>query len=217
MAAKPTRKKAPRGNTEAPLACARSADWHAWLAAHHASSSGVWLLIAKKGSGRSSPTYAEAVEGALAWGWIDGQKQKHDATAWLQRFTPRTPKSPWSKINRDKATALIEAGKMRAPGLAAVERAKADGRWESAYDSARTSKVPADLRAALARNRRAAAFFAELDGANRYAILWRLQTAKRPETRAKRLETFVAMLERHERIHAVPETRRKRSKSPKAR
>ena len=217
MAGKPTRRKDARASTEAPLACARAADWHAWLAAHHASSSGVWLLIAKKGSGRASPTYAEAVEGALAWGWIDGQKQKHDASAWLQRFTPRTPRSPWSKINRDKATALIEAGKMRAPGRAAVERARADGRWDSAYDSARTSRVPADLRAALAKNRRAAAFFAALDGANRYAILWRLQTAKRPETRSKRLASFVAMLARHERIHALPETGRKRPSSSKAR
>ena len=211
MALKPTKKK-----SEAPLACARFQDWHAWLAAHHATSSGVWLLIAKKGSGRPSPTYAEAVDGALAWGWIDGQKQKHDATAWLQRFTPRTPKSPWSRINRDKAKALIAAGKMKAPGLAVIESAKADGRWESAYDSARTAQVSADLRAALARNRRAAAFFAELDGANRYAILWRLQTAKKPETRAKRLANFVAMLARHERIHALPKTRR-RSPTPKTR
>ena len=202
---------------EAPLKCARAEDWHAWLAAHHATSSGVWLLIAKKGSGRSSPTYAEAVEGALAWGWIDGLKHAHDATAWLQRFTPRKPKSPWSKINREKATALIEAGRMEAPGLAEVERAQADGRWKSAYDSARTAQVPADLRAALAANRRAAAFFAELDRANRYAILWRLQTAKRPETRAKRLASFVAMLARRERIHALPGTGRKRARSRKAR
>ncbi len=185
------------------MACARPADWQAWLARHHESSSGVWLRIAKKGGTGRSLTYAEAVDGALAWGWIDSQKQKYDDTAWLQRFTPRKARSPWSKINRDKATALIEAGKMKAPGLAEVERAKQDGRWKSAYDSARTSAVPKDLAQALAANKRAAAFFATLDAANRYAILWRLQTARKPETRARRLEKFVAMLALHQRIHAL--------------
>lgn len=208
--------KASSPASAAPLACASPADWHAWLAAHHASSSGVWLLIAKKGSGRASPTYAEAVDAALAWGWIDGQKGKHDDTAWIQRFTPRKPKSPWSKINRDKATALIRAKRMHAPGLAEIERAKRDGRWNAAYDSASTAKVPPDLAAALARNRRAAAFFAAIDGANRYAILWRLQTAKKPETRALRLAKFVAMLARGERIHPLPE-KRGRAKPPRAR
>jgi uncharacterized protein YdeI (YjbR/CyaY-like superfamily) len=160
-------------------------------------------LIAKQGSSKRSVTYAEAVDGALAWGWIDSQKKKHDESAWQQRFSPRTSRSPLSKINRDKATALIRARRMVDPGVAEVVRAKKDGRWKGAYDSARTSKVPADLAAALAENERAAAFFADLDGANRYAILWRLQTAKKAETRAKRLATFVAMLAKHERIHPL--------------
>jgi uncharacterized protein YdeI (YjbR/CyaY-like superfamily) len=189
--------------TERPLRCAGLDEWRRWLASNHASSSGVWLLIAKQGGTARSPTYAEALEGALAWGWIDSQKKKHDESAWLQRFSPRTSRSPWSKINRDKATALIRAGRMEPPGLAEVQRAKKDGRWNSAYDSARTSTVPADLAAALAKNKRAAAFFATLDAANRYAILWRLQTAVKAETRAKRLATFVAMLAKHERIHPL--------------
>jgi len=191
--------------SDRPLECATAGDWHAWLAQHHAASSGVWLLIAKQGGGRKTPTYAEAVDGALTWGWIDSQKQKHDDTAWLQRFTPRKPRSPWSRINRGKATALIASRKMEAPGLAEVERARRDGRWRAAYDSARSAKVPADLAAALAANKRAASFFADIDAANRYAILWRLQTAKKPETRARRLARFVARLARHERIHALPE------------
>ena len=200
----PGKKPAP-SPAASSMACRDLAHWRAWLASNHASSDGVWLRVSKKGI--PGLTYPEAVEGALAWGWIDSQKQKYDDTAWLQRFTPRKPQSPWSKINRDKATALIAAGRMEAPGLEEVERARRDGRWKSAYDSARTSKVPPDLAAALSADRRAAAFFAELDGANRYAILWRLQTAKRPETRAKRLAKFVAMLARHERIHALPAAR----------
>ena len=194
-----------------PLACDGEEAWREWLASNHASSSGIWLLIAKKGGGRALPSYAAAVDGALCWGWIDSQKQTYDDTAWLQRFTPRKPRSPWSKINRDKATALVEAGEMEAPGLEEVERAKRDGRWSAAYDSARTSKVPRDLARALAGNERAAAFFATIDAANRYAILWRLQTAKKPETRARRLATFVAMLARHERIHEVARRSARRS------
>ena len=179
---------------------AHAADWNAWLTSHHGSSKGVLLRIAKGGA-KKSITYAEALEVALAWGWIDSQKQALDATAWLQRFTPRRAKSPWSKINRAKAEALIAAGKMKAPGLAEVERAKSDGRWEDAYDGARTSSVPADLAAALGRAPRARAFFDKLDGANRYAILYRVQTAKKPETRAERIARFVAMCARHETIH----------------
>lgn len=182
------------------LAFARAPDWHAWLASHHGSSQGVLLRIAKKGA-QKSITYAEALDVALAWGWIDSQKRALDANAWLQRFTPRKAKSPWSKINRTKAEALIAARTMQPPGLAEVERAKRDGRWERAYDGARTSAVPADLAAALARNARARAFFETLDGANRYAILWRIQTAKKPETRAERITRFVAMCARHETIH----------------
>ena len=185
--------------------------WSGWLATHHASSRGVWLKIAKTGASSRSISYAQAIEVALAWGWIDGQKGKLDDAWWLQRFTPRTAKSPWSKINRGKAEALIAAGSMEPPGLAQVERAKADGRWERAYDGARSSTVPADLAAALARNARARAFFETLDGANRYAILYRVQTAKKPETRTERIERFVAMCARHETIHAQPRTRDSRS------
>jgi uncharacterized protein YdeI (YjbR/CyaY-like superfamily) len=175
--------------------------WSEWLKAHHASSRGVWLKIAKKGSNSMSITYPAALDVALAWGWIDGQKNKFDDAWWLQRFTPRTTKSPWSKINRAKAEALIASGRMEAPGLAEVERAKRDGRWERAYDGARSSSVPADLAAAFARNARARAFFDALDGANRYAILYRVQTAKKPETRAERIARFVDMCAKHETIH----------------
>jgi uncharacterized protein YdeI (YjbR/CyaY-like superfamily) len=181
--------------------------WSVWLAAHHASSSGVWLKLAKKGARSKSVTYAEALEIALAWGWIDGQKDKLDGTSWLQRFTPRKAKSAWSKINRAKAEALIAAGSMQAPGLAEVARAKRDGRWERAYDSATTAKVPADLATAFARNAAAFAFFEKLDRANRYAILYRVQTAKKPATRAERIAHFVEMCGRHETIHARPKQR----------
>jgi len=189
-----------RSKNEPTLILDQAADWHAWLAAHHQSSPGVLLRIAKK-SARKTMTYAEAIDVALTWGWIDSRKQALDESAWLQRFTPRTAKSPWSKINRAKAEALIASGKMQPPGLAEVERAKHDGRWERAYDGARTSSVPADLAAALARNARARGFFETLDAANRYAILWRVQTAKKPETRAERITRFVAMCARHETIH----------------
>jgi uncharacterized protein YdeI (YjbR/CyaY-like superfamily) len=173
-----------------------------WLAKNHASSSGVWLKLAKAGSGIASIRYAEAVEVALTWGWIDGQARRFDDTWYVQRFTPRTARSIWSVINREKALALIEAGKMKPPGLAEVERAKKDGRWERAYTSPSRSAVPDDLAAALARDARAAAFFAKLDSQNRYAILHRLMTAVKPETRKKRLDTFVAMLSRGEKLHA---------------
>lgn len=158
------------------------------------------VRLAKKGA-KGALTYAEALDVALAWGWIDSQKRALDANAWLQRFSPRQAKSPWSKINRAKAEALMAAGAMEPPGLAEVERARGDGRWERAYDGARTSVVPADLAAALARDVRARAFFESLDGANRYAILYRVQAAKRPETRAARIARFVAMCARRETIH----------------
>ena len=157
------------------------------------------MLRIAKGKAKAL-SYAQALDVALAWGWIDSRKQALDADAWLQRFTPRTAKSPWSKINCAKAEALIAACAMQA-GLAEVERAKGDGRWARAYDGARTSEVPADLAAALARNKRALTFFAKLDGANRYAILYRVQTAKKAETRAARIKRFVGMCARGERIH----------------
>jgi len=189
--------------------------WSAWLTARHASSRGVWLKIAKARASAPSITYAQAIEVALAWGWNDGQKGKLDDAWWLQRFTPRTAKSPWSKINRAKAEALIAAGTMQPPGLAEVERAKRDGRWEGAYDGARSSSVPADLAAALARNARARAFFETLDSANRFAILYRVQEAKKPETRTQRITRFVDMCARHETIHAKRATAAPRSGTTK--
>jgi uncharacterized protein YdeI (YjbR/CyaY-like superfamily) len=202
------------------LSFATARDWSEWLATHHASSRGSWLKIAKKGAGSASVTYSEAIDGALAWGWIDGQKGRFNDVWWLQRFTPRTAKSAWSKINRAKVEALIANGTMEAPGLAEVERAKRDGRWGRAYDGARSSSVPADLIAAFARNARARAFFDTLDGATRYAILYRVQTAKKPETRAERITRFVALCARHETIHPRRQTKsgaRSRGASKKAR
>lgn len=175
--------------------------WAAWLEAGHASSPGVWLRIAKKGSGVASVSYAEALEVALCHGWIDGQKRPLDDRFWLQRFTPRTPRSRWSKRNRGLAERLIASGEMSAAGLREVERARADGRWDAAYDSHSTATVPPDLQAALDADPGAAAFFAGLDSANRYAILYRVQEARRPETRARRIATFVAMLAEGRRIH----------------
>ncbi len=176
-------------------------DWTIWLARNHAKSAGVWLQIARKDGALKSVSYAEALEVGLCYGWIDGQKKGFDESAWLQKFTPRGARSIWSKINREKAEALIESGRMQPAGLAAIEQAKRSGQWEAAYDSQRTVGVPDDLQIALDRNAKAKAFFATLDSANRYAILFRLQTAKKAETRARRLEQFVRMLENHEKLH----------------
>jgi uncharacterized protein YdeI (YjbR/CyaY-like superfamily) len=185
-----------------PVLCFESTDaWDAWLADRHAGSPGLWLKIAKKGSAGRSISYSEALDVALCHGWIDGQKGRHDDDYWLQRFTPRKPGSDWSKINTERAAALIASGRMRPAGLREVERAQADGRWEQAYESQSRVTVPDDLARALAANERARAFFATLDSANRYAILYRIRTAKRPETRAKRIDTFVAMLSEHRKIH----------------
>jgi uncharacterized protein YdeI (YjbR/CyaY-like superfamily) len=185
-----------------PVQCFESTDaWDAWLADHHDSSPGLWLKIAKKGSAGRSISYSEALDVALCHGWIDGQKGRHDDDYWLQRFTPRKPGSNWSKINTERAAALIASGRMRPAGLGEVERAQADGRWEQAYESQSRVTVPEDLARALAANERARAFFATLDSANRYAILYRIGTAKRPETRAKRIDTFVTMLSEHRKIH----------------
>jgi uncharacterized protein YdeI (YjbR/CyaY-like superfamily) len=172
-----------------------------WLKEHHATSKGIWLKIAKKGSGTPTVTYAEALDEALCYGWIDGQKGALDEVYFLQRFTPRGPRSKWSKINVAKADALAKAGRMRAAGRAEVEKAKADGRWEAAYDPQSKATVPADLQAALDENPEAAKFFATLTGANRYAVLYRIHEAKKPETRAARIEKFVGMLERGEKLH----------------
>jgi uncharacterized protein YdeI (YjbR/CyaY-like superfamily) len=158
-------------------------------------------VLPKKGAGRSTPTYAEALEVALCFGWIDGQKGARDAASWVQRFCPRGSKSRWSKINVAKAEALIAAGRMRAAGLAQVAAAQADGRWKAAYDSHRSATVPADLETALDSNPKAKAFFAALSRANRYAVLYRVQTIKSPETRALKIRTIVQMLARKETFH----------------
>jgi len=175
--------------------------WSIWLAANHAKSSGVWLRFAKKASGVKSLTYAEALEIALCYGWIDGQAKSDGDTYYLQKFTPRGKRSIWSKRNRESALALIASGKMQHAGLAEVERAKQDGRWEAAYDSPRNATVPDDLQAALNENPAAKQFFDALDKGNRYAVLFRIHTAKKIETRARRIKEFIAMLARGERLH----------------
>jgi uncharacterized protein YdeI (YjbR/CyaY-like superfamily) len=183
------------------LAFPSQAAFEDWLAANHATSAGIWLQIAKKASGVDSVSYAEAVEAALCYGWIDGRKDPLDASHWLQRFTPRQARSRWSKINAEKAEQLIAAGRMQPPGVREVERAKADGRWQDAYYGQRDIAMPDDLRAALDANPKARDFFATLSGGNRYAVLYRVHDAKRPETRARRIQEFVAMLERGETLH----------------
>ena len=188
-------------NDQPTLEFASQDAWEAWLAEHHDTSPGAWLKIAKAGSDHTTVSYAEALEVALCYGWIDGQKRPLDDQFWLQRFTRRGTRSKWSKINRTKATDLIEAGRMQPAGLREVERATADGRWDAAYDSPRTATVPDDLQAALDANDAARAFFATLDRANRYAILYRVQDAKRAETRARRIEQFVAMLADGRKLH----------------
>jgi uncharacterized protein YdeI (YjbR/CyaY-like superfamily) len=175
--------------------------WADWLAQHGESSSGVWLKLARKDGGERSLTYAEALDVALCHGWIDGQKGGIDERHWRQRFTPRKPRSRWSKRNRQRAEELLAAGEMAPAGMREIEAARADGRWEAAYDSPATAEVPPDLRAALDADPAAREFFAGLDRANRYAILYRLQEARRPETRARRLEKFLVMLREGRRIH----------------
>jgi uncharacterized protein YdeI (YjbR/CyaY-like superfamily) len=177
------------------------AAWSAWLADRHASSPGAWLKIAKQAAAATTVNYAQALEEALRFGWIDGQKRSHDADFWLQRFTPRGTRSRWSKINRESAERLIAAGKMELAGLAQVEAARADGRWDAAYEPQSTATVPEDLQRALDSNPRAKEFFETLTGANRYAILYRVQDAKRPETRAKRIAQYVAMCAEHRTLH----------------
>jgi uncharacterized protein YdeI (YjbR/CyaY-like superfamily) len=183
------------------LAFASQADFEAWLEAEHARAPGVWIRVAKVASGIPSITAAEAVESCLCFGWIDGQRRSRDDTTYLQKYTPRRARSRWSKINRARAEELIAAGRMRPAGLAEVQRAQADGRWDAAYDSPRTATVPADLQEALDAEPRAREEFAGLDGVNRYSILHRIEEAKRPETRARRIARFVDMLARGERLH----------------
>ena len=177
------------------------ADWERWLESWHQRSSGVWLALVKKGADVPGVSYAEALDGAICFGWIDGQKAALDERFWLQRFTPRRLRGRWSQINRARADELAAAGRMRPAGAAQVEQAKLDGRWEAAYAGQRTAVVPEDLSAALAANPAAREFFATLDSANRYAILYRIDEAKRPLTRARRIERYVAMLAARETIH----------------
>ena len=185
----------------APSLFKNARTFETWLKKHHASSDGLWLQIAKRGADEPSVTYAEAVDIALCWGWIDGQKKGLDDQHFLQRFTPRRARSVWSKVNVEKVAALVAAGRMQAPGLAQVEAAKADGRWARAYDGARTSVVPDDLLAALDAEPPAKAFFATVNASNRYAVLWRIQTAVKPETRARRIAQLLGMLARDETVH----------------
>lgn len=177
-----------------------AAAWEAWLEANGAAA-GVWLKIAKKGQGVTSVSYVEAVDVALCHGWIDGQKKAFDAAYFAQRFTPRRPRSLWSKINVEKVQALHDAGRMRPAGLRQVEAAKADGRWQAAYSGARDMSVPEELLAALARNKKARTAFEALDRINRYAVCWRVQTARKAETRQARIAALVAMLEEGGMIH----------------
>jgi uncharacterized protein YdeI (YjbR/CyaY-like superfamily) len=176
------------------LACRDGAEWEAWLADHHTLQAGVWLKIAKKGSGQASVSNDEAVDVALCYGWINGQRKPLDGSWYLQRYTPRRPQSTWSKVNVDKVEALTAAGRMRAPGMAEVEAAKADGRWDAAYEPARTATVPPDLAAALAQDERARRRYESLGRTDRYLVILRLQTARTPETRAARLRRMVATL-----------------------
>ncbi len=191
------------GDIESPeiIAFETKHAWEAWLRKNHTKTEGVWIRFAKKKSGIPSVTYDEALEVALCYGWIDGQGKGLDEKFHIQRWTPRRAKSMWSKRNRERVTELIEAGKMKPPGLREIERARADGRWDAAYDSPSTATVPEDLAKAFKRNAKARRFFETLDSSNRYAILHRLQTAKKPETRARRLAEFVEMLSDGRKIH----------------
>jgi len=183
------------------LLFASAREWGEWLVLHHAEPSGVWLRIAKKGCEVPSVTYSDALDTALCHGWIDGQKKPYDEGFWLQKFTPRRRRSGWSKVNTDRATALIESGTMRATGLAEVDAAKADGRWDAAYLSQGNATIPSDFQAELDAHPGAQAFFTTLNKANRYAIYYRITTARTPATRHSRIETFIAMLERGEMLH----------------
>ena len=191
----------PAAPTPEALRFATQRAFETWMRRNHASSDGAWLLISKAGAEKPTITYPQAVEVALCHGWIDGQKKPFDERHWLQRFTPRRAHSLWSKTNRARAEALIQAGRMQPHGMAEVARARADGRWDAAYDGARTAEVPPDLERALAARPEARRFFGELDGANRYAVLWRVQTAKKPETRSRRIAMLVEMMARGDKIH----------------
>jgi len=182
-------------------AFASAAEWRKWLAGNHAKAEGIWLRIFNKRSGERTLTYDEALDQALCYGWIDGQKKTFDTDSWLQKFTPRRSKSVWSKRNRDRVARLIKLKKMQPAGLQEIASAKADGRWERAYDSAKTMTVPDDFLSELRMNKKAEAFFNTLNKANLYAIAWRLQTAVKPETREKRKKAILEMLRKGEKFH----------------
>ena len=183
------------------LSFASRRDWERWLAKNHEISNGIWLRFFRKESGTATVIYADALEVALCHGWIDGQFKKFDETSWLQRFTPRRPRSIWSKRNTEKAEALIRAGKMKPAGLRQVDLAKQDGRWHEAYDSPSKMQVPDDFLEKLSGSKKALEFYQSLNKSNTYAIAWRLQTAKKPETREKRMNTILEMLGRGEKFH----------------
>lgn len=180
---------------------ASAAEWREWLAKNHAKSNGIWLRIYKKGSGKKTVTYAEALDEALCYGWIDGQKDKYDAESFLQKFTPRRPKSIWSKHNREHVARLIKAKRMTPGGQTEVDAAKMDGRWDNAYDAGSTMEIPEDFLQELRKNARAFTFFKTLNRANTYAIAWRLQTAKKPETRARRMQALLTMMRQGKKLH----------------
>lgn len=188
--------------TDLPILSFKSQkDWASWLAKNHTASNGIWLRFFKKDSGVPSVTYAEALDEALCYGWIDGRLDPYDEKSWLRRFTPRRPRSPWSKRNIEHVNRLTAAGRMKPAGLKEVEAAKKDGRWDKAYDPQGAMEMPADFLQALAKDKKAKAFFESLNRANHYAIAWRLQTAKRPETRARRMQAILAMLKKGEKFH----------------
>ena len=189
------------GNEMQVVSFASSKEWRKWIAENHAKSNGVWLRFFKKDSGEKTVTYSEALEEALCYGWIDGQANKYDAKSYIQKFTPRRPKSIWSKRNTEKAERLIQEGKMKKAGMQQVELAKADGRWQQAYDSPKNMKVPEDFLQQLSKNKKAKTFFDGLNKANLYAIAWRLQTAKKPETREKRLKEILVMMSEEKKFH----------------
>jgi uncharacterized protein YdeI (YjbR/CyaY-like superfamily) len=202
------RKKASRKQSRAAtkieseiMAFASAKDWETWLAQSHADSTGVWVRFFKKGSGVVTVTHSEVLSAALCYGWIDGQLKKHDEQSWLHRFAPRRPRSMWSKRNRGLVEQFVKAGKMMPAGLKEVEAAKADGRWDRAYDSPSKMTTPEDFLKELAKNKKALAFFGTLNKANTYAIAWRLQTAKKPETRERRMRAIIEMLAKRKELH----------------
>ena len=190
-------------NTEAPVkSFASSKQWKEWLAINDAiSNNGIWLRIFKKDSGKATITYNEALDEALCFGWIDGQKKAYDEKSWLQKFTPRRSKSMWSKRNKTRASQLIEEKRMKPSGLKEIETAKKDGRWNKAYDSPRQMEIPADFLSILKKDKQAYEFFKTLNKANTYAIAWRLETAKKPETRQKRMQILLKMMKKRQKLH----------------